>query len=436
MGSELVQHKLGDLVHVTDYVANGSFATLKENVRYLSSPGFAILIRTVDFNGGWNGDYVWVGEQAYTFLSKSKLSPGDLVMSNVGSVGIVFRVPNLGTPMTLGPNAVMCRSINQSLLDQAFLYYYFLSQAGQELLRSISSGSVQLKFNKTDLRNSTLLLPDIRIQRAASRILNLIDDRIDLLRQTNAALESIAQALFKSWFIDFDPVRAKADGREPEGMDAATAALFPAEFEESALGLIPKNWRVGSVYEVANVIYGAPFSSKQFNTDANGHPLVRIRDLRDEAPGVWTPEVHPKGYLLRPGDIVVGMDGEFRAYLWGGVPAWMNQRVCCFQPVAPHCAAFVRCAIAGPLAHIEATEVATTVIHLGKGDIDRFMVVVPPADVASAFANVADPLYTRIVTNKAHARQLSELRDALLPRLISGKLRLPEAQEQVEDALA
>lgn len=79
---------------------------------------------------------------------------------------------------------------------------------------------------------------------------------------------------------------------------------------------------------------------------------------------------------------------------------------------------------------------ATTVIHLGKGDIDRFMVVVPPAAVASAFANVADPLYTRIVTNKAHARQLSELRDALLPRLISGKLRLAEAKEQVEDALA
>lgn len=317
-------------------------------------------------------------------------------------------------------------------LDMRWAYYQLLTAN----INGMDSGSAIPSTSRDEFYKLPVAVPPFDEQVQIADALMLLDDRISLLRQTNATLESIAQALFKSWFIAFDPVRAKAEGREPEGMDAATAALFPAEFEESALGLIPKSWRVGSMYEVANVIYGAPFSSKQFNTDANGHPLVRIRDLRDEAPGVWTPEVHPKGYLLRPGDIVVGMDGEFRAYLWGGVPAWMNQRVCCFQPVAPHCAAFVRCAIAGPLAHIEATEVATTVIHLGKGDIDRFMVVVPPAAVASAFANVADPLYTRIVTNKAHARQLSELRDALLPRLISGKLRLAEAKEQVEDALA
>lgn len=310
--------------------------------------------------------------------------------------------------------------------------YYLIRYVG---LNHLKDGTSNPSLSRDVFGRQVLPLPSLREQDCIIEILGALDERIDLLRQTNATLEAIAQALFKSWFIDFDPVRAKAEGREPEGMDAATAALFPAEFEESALGVMPKGWTAGSVYEVASVIYGAPFASKQFNTDGHGQPLVRIRDLRDEAPGVWTPEVHPKGYLIQPGDIVVGMDGEFRAYLWGGESAWLNQRVCCFQPIAPHGAAFVRCSIAAPLAHIEATEVATTVIHLGKGDIDRFKVVVPTHAVAKAFSKLTAPLYARIVANKAQGRNLAAARDTLLPRLISGKLRLPEAREQVEEVL-
>lgn len=297
------------------------------------------------------------------------------------------------------------------------------------------TGAVMPKLTQGNLNKIQLPCPSLEEQDAVIGVLGTLDDRIDLLRQTNATLEAIAQALFKSWFVDFDPVRAKMKGCEPQGMDPATAALFPDGFEDSELGAIPRGWRVGSVYEVASVIYGAPFASKLFNADQNGDPLVRIRDLRDEMPGVCTPEIHPKGYMLSPGDIVVGMDGEFRAYLWGGVPAWMNQRVCCFKPLSPHCAAYVRSSIAGPLAHIEATEVATTVIHLGKGDIDRFKIIVPVAPIAEAFARTADPLYARIVANKAQALSLANLRDALLPRLISGKLRLPEALEQIEETM-
>lgn len=350
-----------------------------------------------------------------------------------GRVGTLGKLHVSCGPVWPSDNALVIRP-RQELVSFDYLRYALGNVIHFAI--GMNRGAANPLVTQTDLSKLTIPVPAPRVQAEVAVALRSLDDRIDLLRQTNATLEAIAQALFKSWFIDFDPVHAKTEGREPEGMDAATAALFPAELKESALGLIPQGWRVGSVYEVASVIYGAPFASKQFNTDANGQPLVRIRDLRDEAPGVWTQEVHPKGYLLRPGDIVVGMDGEFRAYLWGGVSAWMNQRVCCFQPVAPHCAAFVRCAIAGPLAHIEATEVATTVIHLGKGDIDRFKVVVPPDAVASAFANLADPLYARIINNKVQSRHLSALRDALLPRLLSGKLRLPEAKEQVEDALA
>jgi len=267
-----------------------------------------------------------------------------------------------------------------------------------------------------------------------AEVFDVLDARVALLRETNATLEAIAQALFKSWFVDFDPVRAKQQGIAPAGMDEATAALFPDSFQETRRGSVPSGWHETSIYDVAQVVYGAPFASSRFNTEGIGRPLVRIRDLRDEAPGVHTDEVHPKGYVLMPGDIVVGMDGEFRAYLWGGERAWLNQRVCVFQPKAGVPAAFVRSTIAPQLAHIEATETATTVIHLGKGDIDRFTAMVPPDAVLASFGAVAHPLYERIIANKQSCRSLAALRDTLLPRLISGQLRLPLAQEAIAEA--
>ena len=370
-----------------------------------------------------------------------ELTPGDILLvmtcQTAGGeiLGIPARVPKDGR-LYLHNQRIGKVVVKSGAILADFLYWIFLSHDFNRALVATASGTKILHTSPSRICDYRFELPPIEAQHKAAGLLHAIQDRIDLLRQTNATLESIAQALFKSWFIDFDPVRAKAEGREPEGMDAATAALFPSEFEESELGAIPKGWRIGGAYDIADIIYGAPFASKQFNSEGIGLALVRIRDLKDEAPGVWTPEVHPKGYKLRPGDIVVGMDGEFRAYLWGGDEVWMNQRICVFKPINGHSATFVRLAIAAPLAHVEATETATTVIHLGKGDIDRFRIVVPPPTVAAAFTNVSQLLYDRIVSGKRTARSLAEVRDTLLPRLISGKLRFSEAQEHIEEALA
>ena len=130
-------------------------------------------------------------------------------------------------------------------------------------------------------------------------------------------------------------------GRRPRPRPAQRLAdLFPDSFEDSELGEIPGGWKVASIYEIADVIYGAPFASATFNTEGLGLPLIRIRDLANESPAVWTTEAHPKGYVVRPGEIVVGMDGEFRAYLWGGAEGWLNQRVCVFVPKGAASAAF------------------------------------------------------------------------------------------------
>ncbi|MBT9708052.1 hypothetical protein GPK62_11975 [Faecalibacterium prausnitzii] len=111
------------------------------------------------------------------------------------------------------------------------------------------------------------------------------------------------QALYAAWFIDCIPFG----------------------------GIKPSSWQKTSIYTIADIIYGAPFSSKQFNTDGKGIPIIRIRDLKEQKVATYTTEKHPKGYLLQAGDIVVGMDGEFVPYIWGSDEAWLNQRVCVFK---------------------------------------------------------------------------------------------------------
>lgn len=304
--------------------------------------------------------------------------------------------------------------------DQRFAYY-FLKQFD---FSSYNSGSAQPSLNRNFIHPIPVDVPPIEEQRAIAHILGMLDDKIELNRRMNETLEAMAQTVFKSWFVDFRAVRIRrSDGSET---DACT---------ESDLAAFPRGWVVSSIYDIADVIYGAPFASDLFNSDGYGQPLIRIRDLVNETPAVWTTETHPKGFKVQRGQIVVSMDGEFRAYIWGGDDAWLNQRVCAFVPKNGASAAFVLNSIKEPLAEVEASETATTVIHLGKNDIDRFRIVVPTPEVLTAFGELCQPLYDRIVDAKAESRTLAALRDTLLPKLISGELRVKDAEKMAARAL-
>ncbi len=306
----------------------------------------------------------------------------------------------------------------------------------EDIRSALNVGAIFDSLKCKDIPNFELTIPPLEAQKEIALILDALDNRISLLRETNTTLEAIAQTLFKSWFVDFDPVKAKAEGRLPEGMDEATAALFPSEFEESALGLIPKGWRVGTIYEIANVLYGAPFKSAFFNEKGKGQPLIRIRDLESQEPKIFTDEVQPKGYLVNAGDCLVGMDGEFRPYLWTGQPAWLNQRVCAFLPQKNISTLFVREKLRPLLDFFERSKVGTTVIHLGRGDIDTFKVTIPNNDLICVYSDLVAPILDSIICNSQKSQTLTSLRDTLLPRLISRQLRLNQAQEIMDEVVA
>jgi type I restriction enzyme S subunit len=377
----------------------------------------------------------FITKQKDAALRKGKLKRHDVVLTTRGTVGNValFDDSVHFEHVRINSGMVLLRA-DQSKLLPRFLYQFVRSLIFKEQVAALTTGSAQPQLPIRDIRRVEIPLPPLAEQKAIAAVLGALDDMIELNRRMNATLEAMARALFQSWFVDFDPVRAKLDSRPPATLDPATAALFPASFDETVLGHIPHGWRVSSIYEIATVIYGAPFASSLFNSEKLGRPLIRIRDLPNESPAVFTTEVHPKGYLLQPGDIAVGMDGEFRAYLWAGVESWLNQRVCVFAPKPGYSAAFVRNSIFAPLAQVEATETATTVIHIGKNDIDRFTVIIPDAPVVEAFKRQCQPWYDEIVANKQQSRTLATLRDTLLPKLLSGDLSVASLDAKPEAA--
>ena len=229
--------------------------------------------------------------------------------------------------------------------------------------------------------------------------------------------------------MDFGPTRAKAEGRPPY-LTPELWELFPDALDDEDK---PVGWQMQSVYDFANVVYGAPFASKQFNTELRGLPLIRIRDLATHEPGVCTEERHPKGHIIEPGDIVVGMDGEFRLHVWKGPQSWLNQRVCHFEPRSGVPRAFLVESLKEPLAYFERGKVGTTVIHLGKSDIDTFQLINPGDKGLLAFSDIVEPLVEKCVENALESRTLAQTRDLLLPKLMSGEIRLKDAEKAVAE---
>lgn len=174
--------KMGEVCSVvTDYVANGSFASLKQNVEY-QSQGYAAVIRLKDYRNNFNGPFEYVSKASYEFLKKTKLMGKEIIISNVGAnIGTVFKAPTLGRAMTLGPNAII---IKTEYIDD---YYYYLlkSNYGQNLLRSIASGSAQPKFNKTDFKSLEVPVPTLEEQKYIANQLTTIDEKIHKNKQIN-----------------------------------------------------------------------------------------------------------------------------------------------------------------------------------------------------------------------------------------------------------
>lgn len=333
--------------------------------------------------------------------------------------------------------------------DPRFAYYLLKTLD----LAGYNSGSAQPSLNRNYIYKMKLRIPGLEEQQQIAETLQSIDDRIDLLRQTNATLESIAQALFKSWFIDFDPVRAKAEGREPEGMDAATAALFPAEFEESAMGLIPKGWSISSIGEHVVAERGLSYKGAGLCGPDEGLPMHNLNSVLEGGDYKYAGIKYYAGdykerHIALEGDVIVANTEQGHEHRLIGFPAIVPTRYT--RAIYSHHLYRVRInpesaltthmlyyTLMAPTVREQVIGCAngSTVNMLKKAGLEIPWFVCPTADTSRAFEELATPLRRQKEANVERSDVFSALRDTILPRLISGKLRLPEAQTQVEEAL-
>ena len=373
-------------------------------------------------------------------LASSKAYREDIVITHRGTLGQVGLIPESSKyDEYVVSQSQLKMSFDKDKVDPYFVYYFLRSPIGQSRLLANTSqvGVPAIAQALTTLRKLEIPLPPKNTQSQITGILRNLDDRITLLRASNTTLEAIAQALFKSWFVDFDPVHAKQQGRAPEGMDAQTAALFPDSFEESELGMVPKGWEVKALDQIADYLNGLALQ-KFPPTGVDDLPVIKIAQLRkgdsvgaDKASRAIKPE-----YIIKDGDVLFSWSGSLEVEVWCGGEGALNQHL--FKVTSKDYPKWLYLLATkfflNEFRQIAASK-ATTMGHIQRKHLSDAKLAIPKKDLLEKASSVFEPILERYIANSLQAKDLAELRDTLLPRLISGQLRLPEAQAAVEGAL-
>jgi type I restriction enzyme S subunit len=346
------------------------------------------------------------------------------------------------------PDSVVGFIPDANKADVRFVEYLF--RAFRREVKSKAYGSVQENINLEVLRNLKFPIPPLQIQNTIADFLSLFDDRITLLRETNATLEAIAQALFKSWFVDFDPVHAKAQGRQPEGMDEQTAALFPDRFVESELGMVPLGWEVGMIDDVCDFQNGYAFKSTEMSkSKEDTYKIFKMGNIK-KGGGLnrsGTKDYFEKAksknldrYLLKKGDLLMCMTDMKNNVVLLGHTALMdiddeflvNQRVGMLRSKNKKIANFPFLYLLTNsdffIADLRTRANSGVQVNLSTQEIKNTKFVLPPEKIHQHFNEVTEAIYEKLFILEQQQDSLADLRDSLLPRLISGQLRLPDVE--------
>jgi len=390
----------------------------------------------VDPFGINTSDLKFVSTEFHQRIKKSALRPGDVVIVRTGKPGTCAVIPEWLNDANCS-DLVIARCGAE--IRPRFLCYWINSAAAHHISSHLV-GAVQQHFNVGAAKKMLVATPSLFAQDQVISILGSIDDRITLLRETNATLESIAQALFKSWFVDFDPVRAKAEGLEPQAMDATTA-LFPDSFEESELGLVPRGWAVKPVGNAVDCLGGGtPDTKEPSYWEPAEHCWTTPKDLSGlQSPVLLRTErqlstlglAKVSSGLLPAGTLLLSSRAPIGYLAIAQMPVAVNQGYIAIPRGGELSPLYMLFWCRQNMEGIKGRANGSTFMEISKKAFRPIPALVPNAEVLDAFANIADSLFERLIENERQAQTLTQLRDTLLPRLISGQLRLPEAEALV-----
>jgi type I restriction enzyme S subunit len=404
--------------------------------------GSTSLIRSQNiYNDGFHrSGLVHIDDTQAAELRNVEIKEDDVLLNITGdSVARCCQVAQDVLPARVNQHVAIIRPRSESLDAQFLRYVLVTGEFQSHLLTLASAGATRPALTKTMIETLEIPLPPLPTQRSIAHVLGTLDDLIELNRETNEILEEMARALFKSWFVDFDPVRAKLEGRPPAGMDAETAKLFPDHFQDSELGQIPKGWEAGKVSDLATLgrvavnpgrhpeeffdhyslpafddgrspktETGSAIMSNKFLVESDS---VLLSKLNPHIPRVWFPDLDTKRRSVCSTEFMVARAtaGVSREYLFSLF-------------TDPYFASIYGTLVSG-----------TTGSHqrIGPDSFIAMQVVVPPVLLIKAFTDLVRPIFDTTHSNLRESRDLAALRDTLLPKLLSGEVSVPVAEELI-----
>jgi type I restriction enzyme S subunit len=414
--------------------------------------GYCLFINTKNVTDkGFNfNECKFITKEKDLSLRKGKLQREDIILTTRGTIGNIAYYNNKIPFENIRINSgMLILRANKEFLFPHYLYLFLKSNLFITQIRALTSGTAQPQLPIRDIKYVEIPLPPLSEQKAIAHILSSLDDKIELNRQMNETLEAMARAIFKSWFVDFDPVRAKMEGRQPAGMDTATADLFPDEFEESSLGLIPKGWRVGKLGDYVEAVKGLSYKGKGLSD--SGIPLHNLNSVYEggsykyEGIKYYVGEYKDR-HIVYPGDVIVTNTEQGFKFLLIGYPAIVPKHYGSFGifshhifrvrplPDSPLTSNFIYLLLISP--HFRDQVIGytngTTVNMLSADGLKSPLLAVPPHEIVEKFDKIVSFLLEKKEQNYEESQSLIEVRDTLLPKLMSGEIRVKEAEKIME----
>lgn len=353
-------------------------------------------------------------------ISREKFDESPDIRLKEGDILVVQRGNGLGdtayfdgsiSEATINPTIIIISDFEG---DPKFLFYYLTSPIGREKMLSLASGSSIPALYQNCLKGMTYPKPPLAEQHAISCVLGTLDEKIELNRRMNETLVSISRTIFKSWFIDFDPVRAKADGKQPFGMDEETAALFPSEFEDSELGEIPKGWKIQTIGSISSI--GSGKRPAAIEKEESAHCSIPVFG----GGGIMG---HTSSSLYNDPIIITGRVGTLGKIFRISSPSWPSDNTIVIQPSLKDDYEFLHYSL--KMLDFASMNRGSTQPLVTQTDIKNSTLIVPQSQIRSRYHNVVKPIFQKIDSNLDESRILSNIRDSLLPKLLSGEIRVP-----------
>ncbi len=366
----------------------------------------------------------FINEDDYTKINKrSRLQIGDVLFTMIGTVGEVCRLSV--EPDFAIKNIGVFRPAEVS--DSVWIYYYLISPEGRKNIEAAKRGTTQQFMGLKELREFPVNFPkDSLYRHNQMKILELLDAKIDANNVLTKTLEDVAQTIFKSWFIDFDPVKTKMAGEKPAGMDAATAALFPDSMEESELGSIPEGWKVEKFGEVNNLLMGQSPPGDTYNSEGEGLPFYQGRTdfgFRFPKQRIFCTQ---ENRVALPGETLISVRAPVgdvnqaieKCIIGRGVASALHKSNSGAYTFSLLKSLYPR------LAYFNGE--GTVFGAINRSDFNGMLIVEPPTSLVERFEVICGPMNAKIRSLFLTTEALIQLRDSLLPRLISGELQIPE----------